>query len=459
MIQKNKLFTLNIHMSLAQLLQSYSQDISAREEHNNAVGDRNADAKANTMQEDFQHHLDALNAGAVDLGTASSAYHMGRKIYQKVKQGNKVAKQIEDLKNTIKNSGKDKPSGEEGGAEESQAGQEPADGNVGSERGGADVASDIQPRAGAEPNASDLDARVDAVQSRFQQLKARVSQPFEPEARVPVPASEASNTANIGVPKRDMPDKAFGKQAERFQNRSNQLTAQKASADAEPATADAPQSQTVANNVQADPTPQQTAQPTPQVEDAGPQAPREFLNREGTPLRPSQGEVAPRNTAPNTGENTVRAEPDTAPRGNLGGDGPSAVGTEIESGINDADRGAGALSRAGAAVADTINGVKTSVGNMARNVASKVGGAVKSVLPESMGDLGTEAAVSLGLDAIPVVGEVASVITGLVSLFEGIHHDDAKPKALAPQKTPVQVASGIDPTALTSSAPAQATIV
>jgi len=58
-----------------------------------------------------------------------------------------------------------------------------------------------------------------------------------------------------------------------------------------------------------------------------------------------------------------------------------------------------------------------------------------------------------------VVGEVASVITGLVSLFEGIHHDDAKPKALAPQKTPVQVASGIDPTALTSSAPAQATIV
>ena len=81
-------------MSLAQLLQSYSQDISAREEHNNAVGDRNADAKSNTMQEDFQHHLDALNAGAVDLGTASSAYHMGRKIYQKVKQGSKIQKQI-----------------------------------------------------------------------------------------------------------------------------------------------------------------------------------------------------------------------------------------------------------------------------------------------------------------------------------------------------------------------------
>ena len=84
---------------------------------------------------------------------------------------------------------------------------------------------------------------------------------------------------------------------------------------------------------------------------------------------------------------------------------------------------------------------------MADNVASKVGGAVKSVLPESMGDLGTEAAISAGLDAIPVVGEVASVITGLVSLFEGLDHD-SKPKEQAPVSQPVQVATGLDTTAL-----------
>ena len=96
---------------------------------------------------------------------------------------------------------------------------------------------------------------------------------------------------------------------------------------------------------------------------------------------------------------------------------------------------------------------------MVKNVGAKVGGAVKSVLPESLGDIGTEAAVSAGLDAIPVVGEVASVVMGLVSLFEGIHHDDAPKKPPAPQTTPVTVGSGIDPTALTASAPAQATIV
>ncbi len=452
MIQKNKLFTLNIHMSLAQLLQSYSQDISAREEHNNAIGERNSDAKASNMQEDFQHHLDALNAGAVDLGTASSAYHMGRKIYQKVKQGSKIQKQIEDLKETIKGKDKDKPSGEEGRTEESQAGQEPSDGNVGSERGGADTANDIQPRAGAEPNASDLDERVDDVQGRFQALKQKVQAQRE---RLSAPQDEGTPSQRV-------------RSAVREDTPSGDVTAPKPE-DAQPATADAPQSQTVANNVQADPTPQAQGEPTTQTggrttlgtRDLGEQPTlQSTLQDSSDPFsgpRRIGGEVN-RNTAGNTGEE-VRAGPDTAPRGNLGGDGPSAVGTEIEGGINDADRGVGALSRAGAAVADTINGVKTSVGNMAKNVASKVGGAVKSVLPESMGDLGTEAAVSLGLDAIPVVGEVASVITGLVSLFEGIHHDDAKPKPLPPQKTPVQVASGIDPTALTSSAPAQATIV
>ena len=419
-------------MSLAQLLQSYSQDIQAREQHNDEIGERNADAKANDMEAGFQHHLEALSNGAVDLGSAASAYHLGRKVYQKFKQGKDVVKKIDELRDAIKNRGQADPSGEEGRDVESQPGQEPHDGNQGSARGGDGTESDIQPRAGAEPNADDLDTRVSDVQDRFQALKQKVEAQRE---RLSAPQDEGTPSQNV-------------RDAVREDTPSGDITAPKPE-DAATESADAPASQTVNNVRQAEPTPQAQAEPTTQTG--------------------GRTELGTRNVEqPGNLESTLRPEPSdpfSGPRtleqtgGRLGAEGPSAVGTEIESGINDADRSVGALSRAGAAVSDTVNGIKSSVGNMVKNVGAKVGGAVKSVLPESLGDIGTEAAVSAGLDAIPVVGEVASVVMGLVSLFEGIHHDDAPKKQPAPQVTPVTVGSGIDPTALTASAPAQATIV
>ena len=60
-------------MSLASLLQSYSEDISARENHNNELADSNASRKAQSNEDKFDSYLSSLNQGAVDLGSASSA--------------------------------------------------------------------------------------------------------------------------------------------------------------------------------------------------------------------------------------------------------------------------------------------------------------------------------------------------------------------------------------------------
>ena len=442
-------------MSLANLLQSYSQDIAAREQHNNEVGERNATMKADDMKEQFQKHLDNLNAEAVDLGAASTAYHMGRKLYKKYKEGGKVVKSLQDLKDAVVN--QNKPSGEEGESAQSQPGQEPHDGNQGADRGGTGTDSDIQPRLGAEPNAqaNSSEARADEVQARNDQIGELPDEPFSAEGR--------------------------------FQGKSNIRAAQQAreSAGGSEATggtpsADAPATGDTSVAATSQPAPATQAEPTSQTGGRATLGTRDIQNPDlqstlsgepgsgdlfSTPRTLEQSRIRAsgnRNTAPNTGEGGgAESGAGDVRAAQLGAEQRAATGTELESGINDADRSVGALSRAGAAVSDTINGIKTSVGNMAENVASKVGGAVKSVLPESMSSLGTDAAISAGLDAIPVVGEVASVITGLVSLFEGIHHDDAKPKAAPPEAEPVSVASGIDASALQRGQQAQtsATIV
>ena len=434
-------------MSLAQLLQSYSSDITARENHNNEIGERNATAKAASIEDEFQKHLESMSSGAVDLGAAASAYHMGRNLYKKYKQGDKVVQSIKDLKDSLTN--QNKPTGEEGETGgQSHAGQEPHDTNQ--DRGGNEAErepapaeeqageGDIQPRLGQEPNASDLDARVDDVQSRARALRQRVEaqrQRLDAPQEQPTPSENVRSAVREDTPSGDV-----------MAPKPEDDTGGTASADA-PATGDTSVAPT------SEPTPQQRA--LPQGDTGLEPVQPENMGREGTALRPSGGEVssnANRNTAGNTGEQSRVQETNLDDAGDvraaqLGEQRGAATGTELESGINEADRSVGALSRAGAAVSDTVNGIKTSVGNMADNVASKVGGAVKSVLPESLGDFGTEAAISAGLDAIPVVGEVASVITGLVSLFEGLDHD-SKPKEQAPVQQPVQVASGLDTTAL-----------
>ena len=170
----------------------------------------------------------------------------------------------------------------------------------------------------------------------------------------------------------------------------------------------------------------------------------------------STGPEAPEPTSEATGDlgRNLTSEQDQFESGVKALSGRTA---ELESGA--VRGGESALTQAGAVAQDTINGVRSGVGNIVENTANKALTAVKSTLPESIGDfLGTGAGevLSAGLDAIPVVGEVASVVTGLVSLFEGL--DKKKEDAQAQAKAVTgnisgQAQTAIDPTAITKAQP------
>jgi hypothetical protein len=112
----------------------------------------------------------------------------------------------------------------------------------------------------------------------------------------------------------------------------------------------------------------------------------------------------------------------------------------------------GTLSNIGADSESGVSGIVDKAGNMAKNVASKATNALKSTLPESVNeslDTGLLTSDAI-LDGIPVVGEVASVVTGLVALFEGLGHKaDPDDKKAQPQTgAPAQGSTAIDPEAL-----------
>ena len=410
-------------MSLASLLQSYSEDISARENHNNELADSNASRKAQSNEDKFDSYLSSLNQGAVDLGSASSAFHLGRKVYKKFQTGKKVVKQLQELVDQRKAEvagESDKPTGEEG-----------------------DAVKDSEPKASDSANDDAGKVADDTI---------------EPPARP-------------GVPKRDLPDEAFGKQARKFQNRANKLQDQfeQSKAPAAPAeeasvptksveSADAPATQSVSNAPQGEPSPAARAEP---------EEPDFITSRKATPLQESRegavqesdatSSATNRNTADNTGERGAVNDGETAPNERVGLNGSD--GARV---VENTDEDVGALQRAGAAVQDTVTGVKEAAGNMAKQVGTKTASAIKNILPESIGNFlesGAGVGLEAGLDAIPVVGEVASVITGLVSLFTGLDHKDKDDTTQVSDAPVGQVATGIDPTALTKNQAATATIV
>ena len=69
---------------LTDYLQQYSNDISARTEHQNDADNAVSERKANTLEEKFQHAKDAIEAGGAELGGAGAAFHLGRKVYRQV---------------------------------------------------------------------------------------------------------------------------------------------------------------------------------------------------------------------------------------------------------------------------------------------------------------------------------------------------------------------------------------
>ena len=462
-------------MSLQQILQGYSQDISASQNHNNELADDNRARKAESMEDQFAHHLDALTSASTELGTASGAIHMGRKVYRKFKEGKATYKKVEDLINKVKKaaSGGDKPTGEEGDGGSGE-GVEPTR-PLGSQEGDRDAADGGASKDGASKTATQdggsgagdgtQPVSEDTIQSvtrdsnqvnqRFKQLPEESQVNLEQQYRLNPLRVENPETPQDYRTNLNLRSQAVSQEEERLGSNSAPK-APEAQGEVTPAS---------------QPAPQPEAQPQPATQPAPEASEQNLLQKRPATLgeAPESEPFNFRNVVPGEGQPFSqpkalgRAVGKTAP--NLESSAPQITGRaeELQQGTQKLGGAIdGTLQKAGAAVQDTINGVKSSVGNLVQNTASKVGNAVKSVLPESVGDFlgsGAGEVLSAGLDAIPVVGEIASVVTGLVSLFEGLHHKAKPDEDLT--GTPIsQATTAIDPSALTKDQPTMgATIV
>ena len=393
-------------MSLQQLLASYSQDITAKDNQANELNDENKDRKAASMREQFEHHIEAINSASQDLIGASGAYHLGRKIYNKYK-GKRADALEKAQKAKAEATDPDKPSGEAGNASKPTG-----DGNADPVANAGGGRSAENPRAGDlnESGASgdpvrpepSLEAKADDVQARFRALKERVSQPSEPEASEPVPASEASNTSNIGIPKRDMPDKAFGKTAERFQNRSNQISAQ--------------------------------AEANPVRGDTAPARPDEAPNRN---TRLGEADVP---DGPESFRNVVPGE--SEPFSGTRSLGQTIVENDLSRDVGSGLRGG--LEQVGAQTQRLAGGLSDGVGNLANQVKNKVASKVGQGVGDDMAGMLTADSV---LDAGPVLGEIAGVVTGIMGLVDGLKGSGAD--TATPKTSLARAGTGLDVDALT----------
>ena len=163
--------------TLSELLNQYSQDISARVRHQDDTDREIADRKAQTIQEKYQQVRDHFESAANDLMGAGAAIHMGRKVYNKWAARNAAARQ--------------------------------------SQKATSDTANDAGATAGDRPTGPTGTATDDpeAIGARLDNLVAEgapTEAPTEAPGRAP-------------VPKRDLPEDAFSGRARKFQNRANQL--------------------------------------------------------------------------------------------------------------------------------------------------------------------------------------------------------------------------------------------
>ena len=404
-------------MSLSSILQGYAQDIQAKDQHNKENQQEISDRKANTIEEQFQNHIDHITSGAADLGGASTAFHLGRKVYKAYRD----AKAGLEAKKAEAGQGKENPSGEEGEASKPNP-QGDAD-PVRNAGGGDSIAE-------GDGVSSELDNRVSEVQQRFRDLKARLNAPTEgagaepPSSRPPIsrdelPYPEVEPVSQSGATVSSSDTGAS--------SGSTQAPSQASQADVS-AEADSSQARAV---------PKATPEPEPD---------RGFLGREGS-VNTGQGgggASASEHVNPNQGGGGKPADPAPASE-------PTTQTTSVDSQVGKQVSNPAEMNSIGADSENVIkSGVQDEAGNLAKQAGSKLASAAKSLVPDSVnsaldsGMITTDAV----LDSVPVVGEVASVITGLIGLFEGIGHKNDPDKETTATGAPAQATTGIDPDAV-----------
>lgn len=392
---------------LTNFLQQYSQDISARAEHQNDADTAVAERKANTLEEKFQNAKDAIEAGGAELGGAGAAFHLGRKVYRQI-QTRRAARQAQTSQ-ANSNAADQQTRGAEGEGSRPPADPENQPGTA-PKQGGDDAITEDD---SFFPDRTTGNADADNIfrdDPGNLQLKARQKAQAAEEGRDPAtatdPAAEAHGGAN--APATESSDPAT-------LNGVNDRAA-------------ATQSR-IGNDL---------------PDDTG-SAP-DFLNtRTATPLQESPGTTTSsandaRSAAPATEQPPAQnsAKPVTETETDALPDAPNPTGAAGRAATNTAEQVA---ADGKTAIADTGDNALKTIGT---KVAQKVGtgGAL-----EGVGDV---------LDMLGPIGEGLGIITSLVGLFEGMGHKAEDPDAdvakaqQTGQYAAGAVGSGLDTKALTS---------
>jgi len=132
-------------MSLAQLLAEHSRDINANISHSNEMASDNAERKANTLEEKFQHAKDSIESAGGEIAATAGAYHLGRKIYSKyqARKAQKVQSNEDGKSNNSNDAQKEAPEPEGEGEAKGQGGE--------AEEGGDTIQTGMK-----EPEESDI---------------------------------------------------------------------------------------------------------------------------------------------------------------------------------------------------------------------------------------------------------------------------------------------------------------
>tara|TARA_R100000697_G_scaffold120831_1_gene146689 strand:+ start:15626 stop:16915 length:1290 start_codon:yes stop_codon:yes gene_type:complete len=425
-------------MSLASILQGYANDLTAKENHNTENEQEISDRKANTIEEQFQNHIDHITSGAADLGGASTAFHLGRKVYKAyrdAKSGIEAKKaEIEKAKSNA-GQGKENPSGENGDAVKPNP---QGDADPVRNAGGGDA---IAENNGAS---SELDNRVSEVQQRFRDLKAKLNAPTEGASGSIEEQTAAKTAAGQPIKSTELPYPEVEPLSQ------SGATISSSNTGASAGQASAPQQAS-----QADVSAEADSSQARSVAPAEPKPEQSFLGREGSPNTGQGGGGLEQAKPPNPNQGGGGKPADPAPASE-----PNAQTTSVDSQVGKQATNPAEMSNVGA---DSENVIKSSVmddaGNMARQVGGKLANTAKALVPDSVnsaldtGLITTDAV----LDSVPVVGEVASVITGLIGLFEGIGHKNDPDKETTAVGAPATATTGIDPQAVAKAQAPQTT--
>ena len=377
-------------MSLQNYLQQYSNQIAARQEHQEEIDNQAGERKAQTLQEKFETARDAITSAGAELGSAGAAMHLGRKLYRKMQERRAAqAKSSEKDDASSQARAEDDPAPPEPGAERPPV----------SESGGRVKATNEQ--------LGDLPDDAFGADGRFQGKRvlrnAQQAREGAEEARDPASATDPASVEHGGAdaPATETSDPAT---AQGVNDRASAIQ-ERVGGEGGVESSDTPDFLTTRDTM-------------PALESSGsePAVP----GREGAPSHTGSGA----NDAPSQAT-----------------DAPAPPETDVEQGARAFQ--ARANERSAANLRNRINADgKVASGGDAPALEDS-----SSELPEVLG-------LSDALDFVPVVGEVAGVITGLVGLFEGLGHKDTTDETPdAPGEQAQQTAgTGIDTKALTTQA-------